>query len=80
MNKGWNKMTEDEVLAEFRASNALLEGHFLLFRAPQRSLSAMRPRADEPDARQRLAMAIAQKIPATSARKSTASSARRWAA
>jgi hypothetical protein len=22
-------MTEDEVLAEFRASNALLEGHFL---------------------------------------------------
>jgi orotate phosphoribosyltransferase len=30
MNKGWNKMTEDEVLAEFRASNALLEGHFLL--------------------------------------------------
>ena len=46
------RMTDDEVLAEFRASEALLEGPFrALLRPPQRALSAMRARADEPRAR-----------------------------
>jgi orotate phosphoribosyltransferase len=57
-------MTEDEVLAEFRASHALLEGHFLLSsgRHSAHYLQAARVLMD-PMRAGRLAIAIAQKIP-----------------
>jgi orotate phosphoribosyltransferase len=57
-------MTEDEVLAEFRASNALLEGHFLLSsgRHSAHYLQCARVLMD-PMRASRLALAIAQKIP-----------------
>ncbi|NBC36470.1 orotate phosphoribosyltransferase [Novosphingobium sp. FSY-8] len=57
-------MTEDEVLAEFRASQALLEGHFLLSsgRHSAHYLQCARVLMD-PMRANRLAIAIAQKIP-----------------
>jgi len=57
-------MTDDEVLAEFRASQALLEGHFLLSsgRHSAHYLQCARVLMD-PMRAGRLATAIAQKIP-----------------
>ena len=58
-------MTEDEILAEFRASDALLEGHFILssgLRSP-RYLQCARVLMD-PARAERLATALAAKIPA----------------
>lgn len=57
-------MTEDEVLAEFRASQALLEGHFLLSsgRHSAHYLQCARVLMD-PMRASRLAAAVAQKIP-----------------
>jgi orotate phosphoribosyltransferase len=57
-------MTEDEVLAEFRASEALLEGHFLLSsgRHSGHYLQCARVLAD-PMRAGRLAAAIASKMP-----------------
>jgi orotate phosphoribosyltransferase len=59
-------MTEDEVLAEFRAAEALLEGHFILssgLRSP-RYLQCARVLMS-PARAERLAVALAAKIPAT---------------
>jgi orotate phosphoribosyltransferase len=56
-------MTEDEVLAEFRAADALLEGHFILssgLRSP-RYLQCARLLMDPPRA-ERIARALAAKI------------------
>ncbi|MFN4135239.1 MAG: orotate phosphoribosyltransferase [Novosphingobium sp.] len=57
-------MLEDEILAEFRASHALLEGHFLLSsgRHSAHYLQCARVLMD-PMRASRLAMATAQKIP-----------------
>jgi len=57
-------MQEEEVLAEFRASKALLEGHFLLSsgRHSAHYLQCARVLMD-PDRASRLAMAVAGKIP-----------------
>ena len=58
-------MTEDEILAEFRAADALLEGHFILssgLRSP-RYLQCARVLMDGARA-ERLARALAHKIPA----------------
>jgi orotate phosphoribosyltransferase len=58
-------MTEDEVLAEFRAADALLEGHFILssgLRSP-RYLQCARVLMD-PRRAARLCAALAQTIPA----------------
>ena len=57
-------MTEDEVLAEFRASQALLEGHFLLSsgRHSAHYLQCARVLMD-PMRASRLALAIASRIP-----------------
>ena len=58
-------MTDDEVLAEFRAADALLEGHFILssgLRSP-RYLQCARVLMDGARA-ERLARALAAKIPA----------------
>lgn len=58
-------MTEDEVLAEFRAADALLEGHFILssgLRSP-RYLQCARVLMD-PARGSRLASALAARIPA----------------
>jgi orotate phosphoribosyltransferase len=57
-------MTDDEVLAEFRASHALLEGHFLLSSGRHSAyyLQCARVLMD-PMRASRLASAIAQKIP-----------------
>lgn len=58
-------MTEDEVLAEFRAADALLEGHFILssgLRSP-RYLQCARVLMDGARA-ERLARALAAKLPA----------------
>jgi len=58
-------MTDDEILAEFRASNALLEGHFILssgLRSP-RYLQCARVLMDGARA-ERLARALADKLPA----------------
>lgn len=57
-------MTEEEVLAEFRASHALLEGHFLLSsgRHSAHYLQCARVLMN-PERASRLAIAIAQKIP-----------------
>ena len=58
-------MTDNEILAEFRASDALLEGHFILssgLRSP-RYLQCARVLMD-PARAERLAEALAAKIPA----------------
>src|SRR5204863_9278906 len=58
-------MTDDDVLAEFRAAEALLEGHFILssgLRSP-RYLQCARVLMD-PARAERLARALAEKIPA----------------
>ena len=58
-------MTEDQVLDEFRASDALLEGHFILssgLRSP-RYLQCARVLMD-PARAERLARALAAKLPA----------------
>jgi orotate phosphoribosyltransferase len=57
-------MTEDEILAEFRSANALLEGHFLLSsgRHSAHYLQCARVLMNAERAG-KLAMAIAQKIP-----------------
>jgi orotate phosphoribosyltransferase len=57
-------MTEDEVLAEFRASHALLEGHFLLSsgRHSAHYLQCARVLMD-PERAGRLALALTQQIP-----------------
>ncbi len=57
-------MTEDDILAEFRAANALLEGHFLLSsdRHSAYYLQCARVLMNAERAG-RIAMAIAQKIP-----------------
>ncbi len=57
-------MTEDEVLAEFRASQALLEGHFLLSSGRHSAyyLQCARVLMD-PERAGRLAFALAQKLP-----------------
>ena len=57
-------MTDDEILAEFRAADALLEGHFILssgLRSP-RYLQCARVLMD-PGRAERLARALAAKIP-----------------
>ena len=61
-------MTDDEILAEFRAAEALLEGHFILssgLRSP-RYLQCARVLMD-PKRAARLAEALAAKLPATCA-------------
>lgn len=58
-------MTDEEVLGEFRAAEALLEGHFILssgLRSPK-YLQCARVLMD-PARAERLAMALAEKIPA----------------
>ena len=58
-------MTDDEILAEFRAAEALLEGHFILssgLRSP-RYLQCARVLMD-PARAERLAAALAAKLPA----------------
>ncbi|MFM5906103.1 MAG: orotate phosphoribosyltransferase [Novosphingobium sp.] len=57
-------MQDEEVLAEFRASNALLEGHFLLSsgRHSAHYLQCARVLMD-PDRASRLAVALAAKLP-----------------
>ncbi|WP_374387871.1 orotate phosphoribosyltransferase [Sandaracinobacter sp.] len=58
-------MTDDEILAEFRAADALLEGHFILssgLRSP-RYLQCARVLMD-PARAERLAKALAAKLPA----------------
>src|SRR5215212_3999544 len=57
-------MTDDEILAEFRAADALLEGHFILssgLRSP-RYLQCARVLMD-PARAERLARALAAKLP-----------------
>jgi len=57
-------MTEDEVLAEFRASHALLEGHFLLSSGRHSAyyLQCARVLMD-PERAGQLALALVQKLP-----------------
>lgn len=58
-------MTEDDILNEFRAADALLEGHFILssgLRSP-RYLQCARVLMD-PERAERLARALADKLPA----------------
>ena len=58
-------MTDDEILAEFRAADALLEGHFILssgLRSPK-YLQCARVLMD-PARAERLAQALAAKLPA----------------
>ena len=57
-------MTEEEVLAEFRASHALLEGHFLLSSGRHSAyyLQCARVLMD-PERAGRLALALVQKLP-----------------
>jgi orotate phosphoribosyltransferase len=57
-------MTEDDILAEFRAANALLEGHFLLSSGRHSGFYLQCARVlMSPERAGRIAMAIAQKIP-----------------
>ncbi|MEO0063333.1 MAG: Orotate phosphoribosyltransferase [Pseudomonadota bacterium] len=57
-------MTEDEVLAEFRGCQALLEGHFLLSSGRHSAYYLQCARVlMNPDRASRLAMAMVQKIP-----------------
>lgn len=57
-------MTDDEILAEFRAADALLSGHFLLSsgRHSAHYLQCARVLMD-PDRAARIAVALAQKLP-----------------
>ncbi len=57
-------MTDDEILAEFRAADALLEGHFILSsgRRSPRSLQCARLLM-EPKRAERIAQALAAKLP-----------------
>ena len=59
-----HSMTEDEILSEFRASEALLEGHFLLSsgRHSGHYLQCARVLMN-PERAGRLALALAQKLP-----------------
>jgi orotate phosphoribosyltransferase len=64
LNGRHTAMTDDEILAEFRAADALLEGHFILssgLRSP-RYLQCARVLMD-PARAERLAQALAAKIP-----------------
>lgn len=57
-------MTEDEVLAEFRASQALLEGHFLLSSGRHSAYYLQCARVlMNPERASRLAIAMVQKLP-----------------
>ena len=57
-------MTEDEVLAEFRASQALLEGHFLLSSGRHSAYYLQCARVlMNPERAGRLALALVQKLP-----------------
>jgi len=58
-------MTDDEILAEFRAADALLEGHFILSSGlrSSRYLQCARVLMD-PQRAERLAQALAAKLPA----------------
>ena len=57
-------MTEDEVLAEFRASHALLEGHFVLSSGRHSAFYLQCARVlMDPERAGRLALALAQKLP-----------------
>jgi orotate phosphoribosyltransferase len=57
-------MTEEEVLAEFRASQALLEGHFLLSSGRHSAYYLQCARVlMEPERAGRLALALAHKLP-----------------
>ena len=57
-------MTEDEVLAEFRASHALLEGHFLLSSGRHSAFYLQCARVlMNPERSGRLARALVQKLP-----------------
>jgi orotate phosphoribosyltransferase len=57
-------MNQDEILAEFRAANALLEGHFLLSSGRHSGFYLQCARVlMNPERAGRIAMAIAQKIP-----------------
>lgn len=57
-------MTEEEVLAEFRASRALLEGHFLLSSGRHSAFYLQCARVlMDPDRAGRLALALAHKLP-----------------
>lgn len=57
-------MTEDEVLAEFRASHALLEGHFLLSSGRHSAFYLQCARVlMNPERAGRLARALVQKLP-----------------
>jgi orotate phosphoribosyltransferase len=57
-------MLEDEVLAEFRASKALLEGHFLLSSGRHSAFYLQCARVlMDPERASRLAMALAAKLP-----------------
>jgi orotate phosphoribosyltransferase len=57
-------MTEDEVLAEFRASQALLEGHFLLSSGRHSAYYLQCARVlMAPERAGQLALALAQKLP-----------------
>jgi len=65
VSKGqFRRMTEDEVLAEFRASQALLEGHFLLSSGRHSAFYLQCARVlMNPERAGRLARALAQKLP-----------------
>jgi orotate phosphoribosyltransferase len=57
-------MTDDEILAEFRAADALLEGHFLLSSGRHSAFYLQCARVlMNPERAGRMAMAITQKIP-----------------
>lgn len=57
-------MTEEEVLAEFRASHALLEGHFLLSSGRHSAFYLQCARVlMDPERAGRLALALAHKLP-----------------
>jgi orotate phosphoribosyltransferase len=57
-------MTEDDILSEFRAADALLEGHFLLSSGRHSAYYLQCARVlMNPERAGRIAMAIAQKIP-----------------
>lgn len=57
-------MTEDEVLAEFRASHALLEGHFVLSSGRHSAFYLQCARVlMDPERAGRLALALVQKLP-----------------
>ena len=74
-------MSDDEILAEFRAADALLEGHFILssgLRSP-RYLQCARVLMD-PARAERLARELASRSPSLSAVKSRPSSLPPWAA